>query len=103
MLQEASNNVKGLVKDIEAGKVIVTFTKEGDMLVSNEGADVPSEIFVSGTYHFTLVDINHSINTGQPARVLQFGRMYLYYTFRDGKLELHEEAYDGFGYCLEKI
>lgn len=95
--------ISGITKDIEAGKVIVTFTKEGNMQVTNEGADVPSEIFISGTHRFTLVDIERSISTGQPARVLQLDRMYFYYTIQGGKLELYEEAYDGFGYGLEKI
>ena len=98
-----SGGFMGVKEDIETGKVIVTFTKEGDMLVTNEGAYVPSELFISGTHRFTLVDINRSIYTGQPARVLRCGFIYLYYIIRDEKLELYEEAYDGFDYSLEKI
>ncbi len=92
--------------DIEPGDVTITFAEDGEMKVDKQTElQVP---FPSGTTTYSFVEIERSIFTGKPRRVLAIGtpspwRMYYSYTFQEGMLVLSEEAYDGYSYVLRKV
>ena len=92
--------------DIEPGAITITFTEDGEMKVTNQTEmQYP---FSSGTTTYSFVEIERSIFTGKPRRVLAIGtpsswRVYYSYTFQEGMLILSEEAYDGYSHVLRKV
>ena len=98
-----SGGIAGTTYTVETGKIIVTFTKDGNIQVSNEeNLHVPT--FSTSMNTFSCVDVKQSMFTGQVAKGLLIGHHELYeYSILDGKLDLAESAYDGFCFILEKI
>lgn len=98
-----SGGIAGTTYTVEAGKIIVIFTKDGNIQVSNEeNLHVPT--FSTSMNTFSCVDVKQSMFTGQVAKGLLIGHHELYeYSILDGKLDLAESAYDGFCFILEKI
>ena len=88
--------------DYNAGEILVTFTKKGEVKVVNNREDqspIPTSTF---TYSFKKIE--RSIFTGQPGTVIYFNDSSFYYSinFDEGVLYLSAEVYDGGGYALKK-
>lgn len=93
----------GISETLKASKCIVSFTKDSIMQVTNEkNLNIP--FLSTGKYGFSFVDIEDSIFTGKPAKVLLIDDFhYFFYSIKDGQLTLSQEAFDGFSFIFEKI
>lgn len=106
-LVERGGGFSGTTIDIEAGTVVVTFTKNGEMTVYDKTDKL--YFITSGTYDYYFTDIASSIFTGEPANVLVLktkeGAVFshFFYSLQDNTLRLSQEAFDGFNYIFKKM
>lgn len=89
--------------DYNAGEILVTFTKKGEVKVINNRED--QRPIPTSTFTYSFKKINNSIFTGEPSVVITFNNSSLYYyiNFDQGVLYISAEAYDGDGYALKKV
>ena len=96
------NNGWGQIDQFDEGEIIVTFTREGQVIIVNNRED--QQPLSTGNHTYALSLVESSIYNHEKSLGISFDGGLLYsYSFIDGMLHISAEALDGPGYSFKKV